>query len=1315
MRRARLRAPVSFLIAACLGTFAGAQTSAVAVDPAAAGAGQNTAGRSAASFAPGTTLAAQLAAVRAKRGAHQPAAATQARAAGGVTPACEVPRSKNEARCFALHVDGTEAGKGLRSASDLPHGLTPSDLTSAYNLPKDGGAGATIAIVDAYDNPNVAADLAVYRAQYGLPPLKPGQFTKVNERGLQSDYPAADEGWAAEISLDVDMVSAIAPQASIILVEADTPSIDNLGAGVDQAVALGATYVSNSYGTAYSSIPGSGESPDDVRLSSRYYDHPGAAIVASSGDGNYGVSFPASSPYVTSVGGTSLVRDASTARGWSETTWNSHGGGPGSGCSLVQPKPAFQKDTGCAQRTVADVSAVADPVTGVSVYDTFGSTYGTGWAQYGGTSAASPIIAATYALAGSLPSGVHPNSFPYAHPGSLNDVTSGSNGTCEPAYLCQAGPGYDGPTGLGTPNGTAAFSSGPSGLLSGTVTDGSSGKPVSGAEVRVTGASTASAVTGSDGTYRMRLSTGSYEIAVSAFDYDDRSVDGITVSADTTSTADVKLTGTPMVTVSGTVADASGHGWPLYAKVTVENTPLAPVYSDPVTGRYSVQVPENGHYTLHAAANYRGYTERDTSVTTKTKDSVHDIGLTAQLLSESGSAPGYTQQAEGSNETFDGTTAPAGWSVDTAVGDPWLFERGFFNYGNFGQAHVEGWTGGKPGDTSLTSPDFQVPAGETPFVYFNTRVNGGLATVEYSTDGGRTWTTGWSESGLYDNGAGFALPDSGKAVSVRLKFRYQQYTGGAGAAAGWFLYDVRVGGAKLVKQPGGLVVGNITDGNTAKPMDGATVAVANGPAQSTLSAPMAGRAGREDGFYWFFSPLTGRQSVTATMPFYKTASEKVKLVADRTTGVDLALHAGRLKLGGPVSGTVAQGGSATRDLTLTNTGDAPLKVKLDESTGTAAPAWTAAGSLPTEGSGMVGGSSDGTLYAGLGSGVDAYVPTAAFYAYDQAGRVWRQKADAPSAVASASGAFIGGKFYVTGGYWVAPDFSSLGIETRTQVYDPATDTWAIAADNPDALAGAGTAVLDGKLYAVGGMTTEDAFHATVSVYDPRTNKWSAVHSYPERVYGASCGAIAGKLYCAGGVTNLSSGGSGGREVKDAFVYDPARDSWTRIADLPIDMAQSAYGVADGRLLVSGGFTANASDVTGQAYAYDPAMDWWFPLPGAQEGRNNAVGVVGAGGFHAIGGTGPDLSALATVSVLSGYDTAEPVDVPWLSESRTVLTIQPGRQATVRVRLDARGAVPARPGTVSASLGFEIDGPYGAGTVPVSMTVQPRGHGAVGQH
>ena len=324
-----------------------------------------------------------------------------------------------------------------------PSGYGPSDIQSAYSLPSSGGSGTTVAIVDAYDNPNAEQDLATYRSTYGLSACTTdnGCFSKVGQDGTSS-LPTADAGWAEEESLDVDMVSAACPQCHILLVEANSSSMDDLGASVNTAVSLGAKYVSNSYG--------GGESSDDSTYDTQYFDHPGVAITVSAGDSGYGVEYPAGSRFVTAVGGTSLTADSSS-RGWTESAWS----GTGSGCSSNDAKQSWQTDSDCSNRSVADVSAVADPATGVAVYDTYGGD--PGWEVFGGTSASSPIIASVYALAGTPSDGSTPASFPYSHTDALNDVTSGSNGDCSGSYLCTSGPGYDGPTGLGTPNGTAAF------------------------------------------------------------------------------------------------------------------------------------------------------------------------------------------------------------------------------------------------------------------------------------------------------------------------------------------------------------------------------------------------------------------------------------------------------------------------------------------------------------------------------------------------------------------------------------------------------------------------------------------------------------------------------------------------------------------------------------------------------------------------------------------------------------------------------------------------------------------------------------------
>ncbi|MGW4561272.1 hypothetical protein ACWEN3_02335 [Streptomyces sp. NPDC004561] len=337
------------------------------------------------------------------------------------------------------------------SPDTTPSGYGPSDLQSAYNLPSTtAGSGRTVAIVDAMDDPAAESDLAAYRSQYNLPACTTanGCFRKVNQSG-GTTYPTADPGWAGEISLDLDMVSAACPQCHIMLVEASSANTADIGTAENEAVALGAKYVSNSFGGT--------EDPTETTADVQYFNHPGVAITVSAGDSGYGVQYPASSPYVTAVGGTSLSRAGNT-RGWSESVWSSDStDGTGSGCSADEAKPTWQSDTGCAKRTVADVSAVADPATGVAVYDTYGAS---GWDVYGGTSASAPLIAATYALAGTPTASSYPSSYPYGHASALNDVTSGSDGTCPTSYLCTAGTGYDGPTGLGTPNGTTAFADG---------------------------------------------------------------------------------------------------------------------------------------------------------------------------------------------------------------------------------------------------------------------------------------------------------------------------------------------------------------------------------------------------------------------------------------------------------------------------------------------------------------------------------------------------------------------------------------------------------------------------------------------------------------------------------------------------------------------------------------------------------------------------------------------------------------------------------------------------------------------------------------
>jgi subtilase family serine protease len=358
-------------------------------------------------------------------------------------PLCAVTSIvQGAAQCTALLNTAVPINHDPSIAAALLPGLHPSDLQVAYRFP-GGGAGQTVAIVDAGNDPTAESDLAVYRSTFGLPPCTSvsGCFRKVNQSGAEGNDPATLAGWPQEIGIDIEMVSAVCPSCNILLVEANSADLSDLAASVDTAVALGASAISNSYyAPEY----------DGELIDETHFNHPGTAITVSSGDTGYGTTFPASSRYVTAVGGTTLVRGG--ARGWNETAW----AGTGSGCSYYVPKPVWQHDTGCAHRTVADVAVIGDPQTGVVVYNTTASAAQAGWGVYGGTSVGAPIVAALYVLGGNARS-AQGAARAYANASSFFGIVFGKNGTCSPTYLCTAGAGYNGPGGLGVPNGVSGL------------------------------------------------------------------------------------------------------------------------------------------------------------------------------------------------------------------------------------------------------------------------------------------------------------------------------------------------------------------------------------------------------------------------------------------------------------------------------------------------------------------------------------------------------------------------------------------------------------------------------------------------------------------------------------------------------------------------------------------------------------------------------------------------------------------------------------------------------------------------------------------
>ncbi len=366
---------------------------------------------------------------------------------------CPHGPSGQDVRCHA-RVVVDNAGKP--QTTTVPSAYGPVQFLGAYNLSGTASITRTIAIVDAYDHPNILSDLNTYSTAFSIPTMTSCAvsggtssspcFQKVNQNGGTS-YPSTNSGWALEISLDVEAAHAICQNCNILLVEANSNSYSDLLTAVDRAVAMGANVVSNSYG--------SGEFSSEASFDS-HFNHPGVAITFSAGDSGFGTGYPAASPYVVSVGGTTLNLGLNNTYG-SESVWN----GTGSGCSKYESKPIWQLDSGCSRRTMNDVAADADPNTGAAVYDSVPYNGASGWFQVGGTSLSSPLIAATYALAGGIGS-VQAGSLPYNqfnYSSNLHDVTTGRNGRCRglSTYLCTAISGYDGPTGLGTPNGTGAF------------------------------------------------------------------------------------------------------------------------------------------------------------------------------------------------------------------------------------------------------------------------------------------------------------------------------------------------------------------------------------------------------------------------------------------------------------------------------------------------------------------------------------------------------------------------------------------------------------------------------------------------------------------------------------------------------------------------------------------------------------------------------------------------------------------------------------------------------------------------------------------
>ncbi|MFE9959667.1 S8 family serine peptidase [Micromonospora sp. NPDC005299] len=888
---------------------------------------------------------------------------------------------------------------------------------------------------------------------------------------------------------------------------------------------------------------------------------------------------------------------------------------------------------------------------------------------------------------------------------------------------------------------------GDNGTLAGKVTDSATGAPIAGATIALTGAATRSLTTGADGRYSSLLLAGDYQVTVSAFGYQTRTLSA-TVTTNATTTLDVALTAVPSVTVSGQVTDGSGHGWPLYAKVSVEGLPVSD-YTTPANGRYSIKLPAGATYRLKVESQYPGYQTVTKEVVVGSGNTTNNIAVPADPAACT-TAPGYTNSSDGEYETFDGTSVPDGWSVvdNAGTGQVWKFtdsgDRGNLTGGAGGFAIIDSDDYGSGGrqDTSLVSPVVNLTDVAAPVIRFNQDFNwlsSDRADVDLSLDGGTTWSNVLRQAADVRGPRVTEVPIPQAAGQAQVQVRFHYYDA---SWEWWWQVDNVLIGSKLICKPvdGGLVLGHVRDKNDNGYVNGATVTSDDRPAEKATTVATPDDTELPDGFYWMFSSLTGQHPFTAKAGNYVSQTKQVDVETDWATAANFQLAAGRLSVQPTsVTGTVRMPtGKVNKTFTVTNTGGAPVTAEFSErdggfvlqradgsqlseqkllgSTGARAQRLTTPTSLAARPSGKSATAAatpagpqaepwtgianypanvmdnrvvnlDGKIYSIAGG--DGTTSSAKNYVYDPIAQSWTAIADLPAARNAMTVGVVDGKIIATGGWGAA------GPDGTTWSYDPAANTWTRKADNPAPRAAAGQAVADGKLYAVGGCTTASCLPMSNSVvrYDPGTDAWETLPNYPKSVAFASCGGIGGTVYCTGG-------NDGSVAQKASYAFDPGANAWTAVADAPADSWASSFAVANGKLLVVGGSQGGA--ITNAGFAYDPATDSWANLPNANTPRYRGGA---ACGFYKVGGSSGSFNATKDSEVLPGLEECAegPADVSWLTIDKSKVTLAPGEKVTVTVGMTANVD---QPGTYSASVAIKENTPYTVPPVAVTMIAQP---------
>ncbi|WP_238348503.1 cell wall-binding repeat-containing protein [Ornithinimicrobium pratense] len=960
---------------------------------------------------------------------------------------------------------------------------------------------------------------------------------------------------------------------------------------------------------------------------------------------------------------------------------------------------------------------------------------GNGYDWYSGTSMASPHVAGAIALMWA------------SSPALIGDIETTwdlLNGTAIDTEDLQCGGTAENNNvfGEGRLDAHALVSAAPRGdvgYLEGVVTDATTGEPLPAAQVTIEGELERTVRTNSQGAYRALVTAGEYQVSAEKFGWISQT-EPVTVPAEETVVQDFALERSLSGTVSGTVTDGSGQGYPLYARVLVTGTDLF-TYTDPADGSYTLDVPLDTPVRINVEVQYPGYTVVSDDVVL-TGDLTHDVAVPVDAVSCT--ANGYEVNVDGLTETFDDGTQPPGWTVEDILdnGQVWVFDdpagRGNLTGGEGGFAIVDSDWYGPEGvqNTALVSPPVDMSEVGSPTLGFRQMYEpiNDVADVDVSVDGGVEWTTVASYTTPQEGLTILPLPMAQDQSDVRVRFHYY----GAEWAWFWQVDDVFLGNRTCDPVgEGGYVFGNVSSSLQDAPIRGARVTSLDNPSDTGVTVDTPADQGQDDGFYWLFSNLAGEHPFEASARSYTSLVQDVTVPDGGAVRADFVLGGGLLTLDPPSINTeVTLGEPATEELTVTNEGDDVVDIELQEVRGdfdmlradgtrmtasqaremTGAPdrrvdaptsyaaspgratgqqpaaqgpaeePWEMLASYPTAVMDHRMVTLDGQWYV-IGGG-DGFELTDAVRRYDPAGMEWVEVAPLPVPLQAMTAGVVDGQIVVSGGW--TTDGTTTG---DTYVYDAAADEWSQVADNPSTVSAAGQAVLDGQLYSVGGCSTGECepMSRTVTAYDPGADSWSTVADYPVSVAFASCGGVAGQLYCTGGTNEMA-------ELSSTYAYDPASDSWSEVAEAPAPWWASSHAVANGMLVVSGGVVMG--DLSNETWGYDPAQDTWVDLPNPNTANYRGAascGLVRVGGAEGFEPTD-------VVEYLPGFDDCGSVtDVPWLSLSQYEATLAPGESVTVQVTTD--GTVP-QPGDYTAGIRAVGGVPGSDPVTEVTMTVLP---------